>query len=138
MDINKGDKVVIKSEHLLHNTIRVGDIGIIEAISNEWLTIRVNDTYQHLPYNQADEWLNKVEPTGYQEPSYITKIKERGKELQGRHKFNKFRFRLKDKVKTKLYNVSREYFTTLKELNYIYTILRQHNEMKRMYAKRKP
>lgn len=134
--IKVGDKVKVVKTMYLHHSVRVGDTFEVTGIGNNSIEMKNKHLTQktYLP----DGEVVKVEPRPkYVEPEYIRKVKERVKSLLLPMLVAKRNYKRKDKYNQKngyLDPVS-PYLKLKSELNYCYTILRQHNELKKMYAK---
>lgn len=140
MDINVGDKLVITNQSWFYPLLKMGEVGQVTELSESWVTVNFHSCIQNIPREFIDSYLTKVDMVvreRYKDPQYIKEVKVRLKELELSHNFNKIYYRLGNV--NQLRNNSIEYISryreSIKELNYIYTILRQHNEMKRMYAR---
>lgn len=143
INVNLGDSVIVTYEAYFYHSIRNGDIGRVVNVQPLWITLVFGSIIQNIPPYMLTEWTKKVDMVvreGYKDPEYIREIKGKLAALQFVHSTRKNWFKLRDKLKqySGYENVSEKYLESRKELNYIYTILRQHNEMKKMYAKRKP
>lgn len=141
MDTSKlriGDKVKVVSVKYFNSRVRVGDMFIVVGFlqDNENSPILQNKYFSRQYTWLPDGEVEKIEIEPYVEPEYIKNVRNRVRKLSYLHKFYKYKYKRRDNLSSERKAlVISKYFETSKELNDLYTILRQHNEMKRMFAK---
>lgn len=131
-----GDRVRVVSPEYFHDKVLIGDIFKvleIDTVSN--MLILTNERFTRQVTWIPDGEVEKIEIKPYVEPEYIVKYKRRLKVLNGVLKICKenSKFAHRRNGYSSLFHSKVRSFK--REATLIQTILRQHNEMKRMFAK---
>ena len=132
-----GDKVKVVKTKYFNSRVRVGDVFTVVGFlqDNENSPILQNKYFSRQYTWLPDGEVEKIEHKPYVEPEYIVKCKRRLKALnfilkvwKQDSKFAHRRIEYNSLFHSKMQSLRRE-------ASLIQTILRQHNEMKRMFAK---
>lgn len=132
-----GDKVRVVSTRYFDNFVLIGDVFEVLEVDTviNMLTLTNERFARHLTWIPDGE-VEKIEIEPYIEPEYIKNVRIRVRKLSVLQKFYKYKYKRRDKLSSeKKVLIISKYFEISKELNDLYTILRQHNQMKKMYYK---
>lgn len=136
-NLNIGDKVKVVNIKYLNSRVRVGDVfTVVGFLQDDRRSPILQNKYFSTQYTWLpDGEVEKIEIKPYIEPEYIVKYRNRLKFIDECLKDYK-RISKKRMFQRKYSAIFYESMLKLKlEATLIQTILRQHNEMKRMFAK---
>src|SRR5690554_2707243 len=136
-NLNIGDKVKVVSTKYFNSRVRVGDVFTVVGFlqDNENSPILQNKQFSRQYTWLPDGDVEKIKHEPYVEPEYIVKYKHRLKVLNDVLKICKeiSKFAHRRIAYTSSFHSKVQSFKL--EASLIQTILRQHNEMKRMFVK---